>query len=240
MSFKFCISTHFRFVHKRDLEIHTKIHQEHTIECEEYGCTFTCKSLYLLKHHEIRMHARNPNIYVCHCCSNRYISGKNLSTHLITKHGFQHPSGHSRFSYKEDDDGFFRLQTTRIEILEVTKQIMSTNDGASLTVDSSIASDYDSHDYEDDNVEEVDQYNDDDDDNKSIDNDVVELNQTIESEEEEGSESTPIGIDHFKVMKKYLHTHQPSKNIIVDVKDVDEDGNVIKNELIEIGEIEVN
>lgn len=65
------------------------------------------------------------DVYCCHCCSNRYKKGYHLSKHLIKHHGFQLPSGHPRFIYRQDIDGFFRLQTMRMESLEVTQQIMS-------------------------------------------------------------------------------------------------------------------
>lgn len=55
-----------------------------------------------------------------------YRSGGTLSRHLIKKHGFQLPSGHVRFTYQQGTDGIYRVQTTRIESLEVSEQIMAT------------------------------------------------------------------------------------------------------------------
>lgn len=40
-------------------------------------------------------------------------------------HGFQLPSGHRRFTYHIDIDGAYRVQTTRMESLEVSEQIMA-------------------------------------------------------------------------------------------------------------------
>lgn len=45
----------------------------------------------------------------------------------MKKHEFQLPHGHYRFSYRQDLDGFFRVQTTRTESLEVTQQVMKPN-----------------------------------------------------------------------------------------------------------------
>lgn len=80
----------------------------------------------MMRKHENNVHGDGPNIYSCHCCSRRYQSGATLSQHLIRKHGFQLPSGHRRFTYRQDEDGIYRVQTTRIESLEVSEQIMAT------------------------------------------------------------------------------------------------------------------
>lgn len=72
------------------------------------------------------MHDIGRNIYCCHCCDKQYSTGHSLSLHLIKKHGFQLPSGHRRFTYCQDEDGIYRVQTTRMESLEVSEQITKT------------------------------------------------------------------------------------------------------------------
>lgn len=88
----------------------------------------------MMRKHENNTHGDGPNIYSCHCCDRRYQSGGTLSQHLIRKHGFQLPSGHRRFTYRQDMDGVYRVQTTRIESLEVSEQIIATraNDQSDL------------------------------------------------------------------------------------------------------------
>lgn len=75
--------------------------------------------------HFLEVHGNNPIFYACHCCERYFKTGKSLSVHLIKKHGFRLPSGHKRFSYRVDENGFYRLEMTRIESLEVTQQILA-------------------------------------------------------------------------------------------------------------------
>lgn len=57
--------------------------------------------------------------YMCHVCNKVYCQGSTLSKHLKKAHNFEWPSGHSRFRYKLESDGFYRLQTLRYESLEL-------------------------------------------------------------------------------------------------------------------------
>jgi hypothetical protein len=50
-----------------------------------------------------------------------------LTKHLMKVHNYHWPSGHSRFRYKEDQDGIYRLQTVRYETLDVTEAIIKGN-----------------------------------------------------------------------------------------------------------------
>lgn len=80
-----------------------------------------------LKHY-LEVHEGNRYIYVCHCCDKIFRNSKCLTAHLVKKHNYQLPSGHTRFNYRIDENGFHRLETTRIESLEVTNQILSPRD----------------------------------------------------------------------------------------------------------------
>lgn len=112
-------------VTKWDLNKHIQnVHKNDTYYCEE--CNFTCQKINQLRSHMNNEHVDVINIYQCHCCMQEYRSGGTLSRHLIKKHGFQLPSGHVRFTYQQGTDGIYRVQTTRIESLEVSEQIMAT------------------------------------------------------------------------------------------------------------------
>lgn len=123
-----CTECDYGAVTKYDLNKHvTRMHstEQFTYFCEEFECEFSCISMNLMRNHVRNVHGDGPNIYSCHCCSSRYSHGTSLSRHLIKQHGFQLPSGHRRFTYRMDIDGVYRVQTTRMESLEVSEQIMA-------------------------------------------------------------------------------------------------------------------
>ena len=76
-----------------------------------------------LKRHDAREHLGQPAFYICHIygCNKKFLRGYLLTKHLKADHDFISPPGHSRFIYKQDEDGFYRLQTKRVENLKETK-----------------------------------------------------------------------------------------------------------------------
>lgn len=75
-----------------------------------------------LKRHDAKEHFGKPQTYVCHIfnCSKKFLRGYLLTKHLKTDHDFILAPGHSRFIYKLEEDGFYRLQTKRVENLKET------------------------------------------------------------------------------------------------------------------------
>lgn len=119
-----CNECDYGAVTKWDLQKHqSRMHNtEHaTYLCEE--CDYTCLTVNQMRKHARAEHGDGPNVYCCHCCEREYKNGSSLSRHLIKTHGFRLPSGHRRFTYQMDINGVYRVQTTRIESLEVSKQI---------------------------------------------------------------------------------------------------------------------
>lgn len=122
-----CNECDYAAVTKWDLNKHqTRMHNTEltTYICDE--CNFTCSTIKQIRKHNRNEHGDGPNVYCCHCCDKQYKNGSSLSQHLKTQHGFRLPSGHTRFFYQMDIDGVYRVQTTRMESLEVSKQIMAT------------------------------------------------------------------------------------------------------------------
>lgn len=122
-----CNECDYGAVTKWDLNKHqSRMHstEQATYICEE--CDYTCLTMNQMRKHARNEHGDVPNLYCCHCCNREYKNGSSLSRHLIKAHGFRLPSGHRRFTYQLDIDGVYRVQTTRMESLEVSKQIMAT------------------------------------------------------------------------------------------------------------------
>lgn len=122
-----CDECQFTCVTKRDLDNHKNVHiKDNMFICEEYGCEFSCRSWKTLKRHDAREHRQEPQVYQCNECEKKYSCGNILSKHMIKKHDFRLPNGHSRFIYKPDEHGIYKLQTKRIESLEVSKEIIQS------------------------------------------------------------------------------------------------------------------
>lgn len=116
-------------MNKHQLRMHST--EKATYICDE--CDFTCMNMNQMRNHARNEHGDGPNVYCCHCCDRQYKNGSTLSRHLIKVHGFRLPSGHRRFTYQMDINGVYRVQTTRMESLEVSKQIMATSASGTAT-----------------------------------------------------------------------------------------------------------
>jgi hypothetical protein len=64
---------------------------------------------------------------MCHVCNKVYCASSTLSRHLKKVHQFKWPSGHNKFRYKLESDGYYRLQTLRYESLELVKELNEEN-----------------------------------------------------------------------------------------------------------------
>ncbi|XP_068622682.1 histone H4 transcription factor [Battus philenor] len=76
----------------------------------------------------VRKKPREARKYACHMCPEKetkvFSRGSRLTTHLVKVHGAQWPFGYSRFRYQISKDGIYRLTTTRIEEIEISKKIV--------------------------------------------------------------------------------------------------------------------
>lgn len=113
---------------QNDLNKHVQAKHMDTYEYQCNDCNdYVTKSLSLMKKHMMKYHLNQSKmayLYKCHICEEKiYTNGSTLSTHLKQIHNVQWPSGHSRFRYKLDSDGFYRLQTLRYESIELVEQI---------------------------------------------------------------------------------------------------------------------
>ena len=113
----------YRGTTKRDITMHKISHaDEKMYKCEMFQCDFSAKTLMALKRHDAREHLGTPLTYQCHICEKNFTRGFALSKHLKKEHSFALASGHTRFIYKIDEDGLYRLQTKRVESLAANQQ----------------------------------------------------------------------------------------------------------------------
>lgn len=116
-----------------DLVRHVKIHGKPVYCCEEAGCDFEAKSTTTLAHHYEKVHGLLDSArYLCHLCDKRYNRGYDLTKHLLRIHKLQLPSGHTRFRYKIDNDGCYRLLTLRYETFDMGTSGTETEGGVAL------------------------------------------------------------------------------------------------------------
>jgi hypothetical protein len=134
-----------------DLNKHVQLKHNETYEYECNDCDdFKTKNLSLMKKHMMKYHlnqAKLTYLYKCHECEKTYSCGSTLSTHLKNVHNYKWPSGHSRFRYKLDNDGYYRLQTLRYESVELVEKINKEKEEKSKNVvDDDRENDFDGED----------------------------------------------------------------------------------------------
>ncbi|XP_028320650.1 histone H4 transcription factor [Gouania willdenowi] len=115
-----------RFKNQRDLQKHTEVHNENSAyHCTVSGCDYSCQTFQTMSLHFKRVHeVGGMSKYKCHLCDKVFSWCYTLTLHLRKKHELKWPSGHSRFRYKKDVDGFLKVNMVRFETVEVTKEIM--------------------------------------------------------------------------------------------------------------------
>lgn len=133
-----CDECQYKGKTQRDLDAHRKVHKKDNdslYKCEVFQCNYASQTLMALKRHDAKEHLGQPQTYQCHCCTKKYLRGYLLSKHLKTDHNFKLATGHSRFIYKQDLDGFYRLQTKRVENLkEIAEPIRMVEEDSNVFV----------------------------------------------------------------------------------------------------------
>jgi hypothetical protein len=123
-----CNFCEYRAKRRSDMKQHLKRHcSDAFYRCEEKGCDFSCRSICVLRRHRNRCHLGNDEpLYCCNMCDSRFLRGSLLTRHLRSKHNISWPSGHCRFKYKRDKNGFFWLETTRSDDVNMTQDVMQS------------------------------------------------------------------------------------------------------------------
>lgn len=117
-----------------DLQKHISLKHSESYEYQCNECDFKSKDLNIIKKHMLKSHmnvesssslsdGQSGGTYMCHVCNKTYSQAATLSRHLKSVHKVSFNSGHSRFRYKLESDGYYRLQTLRYESLELVQQL---------------------------------------------------------------------------------------------------------------------
>ncbi|XP_061172474.1 histone H4 transcription factor-like [Saccostrea echinata] len=120
-----------------DLKKHLESHSvDVPYHCHIPDCSYTSRTFQSLENHFKRLHQDiDVQKYKCHVCSTLFTRGTNLTSHLKKKHKFRWPSGHSRFRYKMQEDGYLQLQTVRYESIKLTEQMENGESESTSEVD---------------------------------------------------------------------------------------------------------
>ncbi|XP_061309513.1 histone H4 transcription factor-like [Pezoporus flaviventris] len=96
------------FKNAYDLHKHVETHNDSdAYSCDVEGCGFISRTLQTLKQHYKRVHVSNGTLkYKCHICQKCFSWSYTLTLHLRKAHKLR---SHSRFRYKEDDEGHMSL-----------------------------------------------------------------------------------------------------------------------------------
>ncbi|XP_009702610.1 PREDICTED: histone H4 transcription factor-like, partial [Cariama cristata] len=94
-----------------DLRKHVETHNDSdAYSCDVEGCGFISRTSRTLRQHHKRAHVSNGILkYKCHICQKCFSWSYTLTLHLRKAHKL---SSHSRFRYKEDDEGHMSLNVT--------------------------------------------------------------------------------------------------------------------------------
>ena len=97
-----------------NLKVHLRT-EDREQSCPFEDCPYKSPHTQKMKIHLAQVHHEEGRRYCCHLCEKRFLRGHYLTKHLARSHLFRQPPGHSRFRYKLDDDGMFRVETIRFE-----------------------------------------------------------------------------------------------------------------------------
>lgn len=81
---------------------------------------------YKINRHIEKAHRLEIRWYCCHECPIKYIKSYRLTKHLIETHHLQTLKGHKKFQYILEDDGCYRLQTVRYELIDENSSVKAS------------------------------------------------------------------------------------------------------------------
>ncbi|KAK3915940.1 Histone H4 transcription factor [Frankliniella fusca] len=210
---------------RRHMAIHSTVDN---FSCEEDDCNFTCRTLSILNWHYRKKHDAPP-VYCCHMCATKFARGAYLTQHLMRKHNFRWPSGHTRFRfYKNHEDGLFRLQTVRYESLDVVEDI-NRQEGEPSSV-----------------LHKTSRFKV----SKASDDGFVA--NFVVQEEDDNPDDPDYADDHTDACAQSGHTPEKapqsmpsldcdispmSKKVLISIDEVDKDGNIISSKTMEVDEL---